>query len=71
MKRMTELEKEELKFHLTEAMEKFMQRETTNDNNLGWVPDNIEKYMSDAAFAVLMNSVELNYYLEDQGLLKE
>lgn len=70
MNQLTEKEKSELKLHLIKVMDKFIKDETRWDNNIGWIPDNLEKYMADAAFAVLESVNQLNYFLVEQGELK-
>lgn len=66
MNQLTEKEKAELKLHLIGVMDKFIKDETKGDNNIGWIPDNLEKYMADAAFSVLESINQLNYFLTDQ-----
>ena len=70
METLSEKEKQELKLHLTEAMEKFIEKETTVDNHWGYIPGNLDKMMSDAAFAVLEAVNELNNYFEENNMLK-
>ena len=70
MNQLTEKEKTELKLHLIRVMDKFIKDETKEDNNIGWVPDNLGKYMADAAFAVLESVNQLNYFLDKEEIIK-
>ena len=54
---------------LTERMEAFITEITERDNNLGYLPENIESQMTDAAFAVLYAVVETNEYLKREDLI--
>ena len=68
---MTTLEKEQLKAKLTEKMNEFIEDVTHNDNEIGWLPDNIEALMSDAAFSVLQTVTATNQYFKDNDMLKD
>jgi hypothetical protein len=70
MNQLTDKEKAELKFHLIGVMDKFLEDETKEDNNIGWIPNNLEKYMADAAFAVLESINQLNYFLDKEEIIK-
>lgn len=68
---MKSLEKEKLKIKLSEKMEEFITEATETDNNIGYVPENIETLMADAAFAVLQSVTATNQYLKDKNMLTE
>ena len=68
---MTTLEKEQLKAELTEKMSEFIEVVTQDDNEIGWLPDNIDSLMSDAAFAVLQTVTATNQYFKEQDMLKD
>lgn len=68
---MTTLEKEQLKAKLTEKMNEFIEEVTQDDNEIGWIPDNIEALMSDAAFSVLQTVTATNQYFKDNEMLKD
>ena len=70
-KNMTSLEKEQLKAKLTEKMNEFIEDVTQNDNEIGWIPENIEALMSDAAFSVLQTVTATNQYFKDNEMLKD
>lgn len=67
---MSELEKQQIKTRLTEVLDKFITDETAKDNNIGWLPENIEALMADAAFSVLMTVTATNEFFESEGLFK-
>jgi hypothetical protein len=52
-------------------MEEFITEATETDNNIGYVPENIETLMADAAFAVLQSVTATNQYLKDKNMLTE
>ena len=68
---MTTLEKEQLKAKLTEKMNEFIEEVTQDDNEIGWLPDNIDSLMSDAAFSVIQTVTVTNQYFKDQDMLKD
>lgn len=68
---MTTLEKEKLKVRLTEKMGEFIEELTEDYNEIGYIPDNIEALMSDAAFAVLQTVTATNQYFKDDEMLKD
>lgn len=68
---MTTLEKEQLKAKLTEKMNEFIEEVTQDDNEIGWIPYNIEALMSDAAFSVLQTVTATNKYFKDNEMLKD
>ncbi len=70
MSKLSELEKLKLKSKLTEKIEEFINTVTSKDNNLGWLPENIESLMSNAAFEILLTAVATSEYMEEQDLLK-
>ena len=67
---MTIKEKLEIKSRLIQAMSDFITKETEDDNGIGYIPNNIESIMADAAFSVLETVVETNKFFEEQGMLK-
>lgn len=52
-------------------MEEFINEVTETDNNIGFLPENIETLMADAAFAVLQAVTATNQYFKDQNMLAE
>jgi len=52
-------------------MEEFITEATETDNNIGYVPENIETLMADAAFAVLQSVTSTNQYFKDENMLAE
>lgn len=68
---MTSLEREQLKVKLSEKMEEYITEATETDNNIGYVPKNIETLMADAAFAVLQSVTATNQYFIDENMLVE
>lgn len=54
---------------LESKMDDFINEEYA-DSNFGYLPDNIQKRMAEAAYAVLKNNHELNQYLEREGIIK-
>lgn len=71
MTQLTEREKYEMKLRLLSAMGAFIQKETSKDNNLGWLPDEIESMMADAAFNVILAVNATNAYIEKEGPLAQ
>ena len=70
MAKFAEKEKQELKLQLLKQMEIFMKKVTEVDNEIGYIPDNIEALMADAAFAVLETVNATNHYFETEDMLK-
>ena len=68
---MTTLEKEQLKAKLTEKMNEFIEEVTQDDTEIGWLPDNIDSLMSDAAFSVIQTVTATNQYFKDNDMLKD
>ena len=52
--KLTEKEIIEYKLKLISLMDKFVGDITLDDNNLGWIPENIEYLMADAALNILI-----------------
>lgn len=44
---------------------------TMEDNDFGWMPDNVEITMTEAAWLILEQNRQLNNWLESQGYLKD
>lgn len=70
MSKLSESELLKLKLKLSEKIEEFINIVTSKDNNLGWLPENIESLMSNAAFEILLTAVATSEYMEEQDLLK-
>lgn len=68
--KITEQEKTGLLFNLTQKIEEFMEQETNDDHNIGYLPTNIEHLMAQAAFSVLMAVTATNEYFEDNDMIK-
>jgi hypothetical protein len=58
--------KDILKSKIAEAMEEM----TQDDNDFGWIPDDIEITMTEAAWLILEHNKQLNQWLTGQGYLK-
>ena len=67
---MTKIEKLQLKGKLTIKISEFIDEATENENNIGYVPEDIESLMADAAFAVLETVTATNDYLKKERLLE-
>lgn len=67
---MTKIEKLQLKGKLTVKISEFIDESTENENNIGYVPEDIESLMADAAFAVLETVTATNDYLKKERLLE-
>lgn len=67
-RRLSEKEKQEIKLKLINAIEKTMEEITADDNDLGWLPDNYEVLMSDAAFNILDAINSTNAFIQKEGL---
>jgi hypothetical protein len=52
-------------------MEKFITDQTKTGPEFGWLPPLINRRMAEAAYAVLVNTKELNDFLEKEGQLKQ
>lgn len=63
----TEIEQQEIKIRLHEKISEFLENETDGDHNIGFVPDNIEMLMTDAAFAVLKTVTATNKWFQENG----
>jgi len=63
----TELEKQQIKLRLHAKIEEFLEAETESDHAIGFLPDNIEMLMADAAFAVLSTVTDTNKYFEENA----
>ena len=70
MARLTEKEKAEIKMKLLNAIEKAMEEITHDDNNLGWLPNDYEAMMADAAFNTLDAINATNAFIEAEGMMK-
>jgi len=71
MEKLLELEKQELRLRLTRKMEEFIDEVGSEDNNLGYLPNNIDSLMSNAAFEILLAVNATNQLMEEEGLLKD
>lgn len=67
------IEQVKIKASLHEAIEKWIEQECNQDywDVIGYVHGNISGNMTDAAFAVLESTKELNEYFINQGLIKQ
>mgnify|MGYP000725311494 CR=1 FL=1 len=68
---MTKIEKLQLKGKLTEKIAEFIDSATVEENNIGYVPEDIESLMADAAFAVLETATATNDYFKNEDMLKD
>jgi hypothetical protein len=56
-----------LRQKIAEAIEEM----TADDNYFGWIPDDVEVTMTEAAWLILEQNRQLNNWLKDQGYLKD
>lgn len=59
--------KDILRTKISEAIEEM----TQDDNDFGWMPDNIEVTMTEAAWLIIENNRQLNEWLKNEGYLKD
>lgn len=72
MPKLTDKEIATLKLKLLNKIDEYLNEVTMDsDNKIGWVPDNIERLMTDAAFSVLETVNATNHFFESQDMLKE
>lgn len=69
MRLLTESEKLKLKGTLLSAIEGWLSKQTEKDNNIGYIPENIEVMMTNAAFAILEATNATNYFFEKENML--
>lgn len=55
--------------NLEVAMQNFLEEEGNNDNELGWVPDELSRNMAIAAFTVLKHNYHLNEFMKKEGII--
>lgn len=53
MQPLLEREKLEMKGRLLSAISSYINNETADDNNIGYIPDNLDVLMTNAAFGIL------------------
>lgn len=70
MNRLTEKQKQEIKLKLLNAIETTMEEITQDDNDIGWIPENYEALMADAAFNILDAINSTNAFIERENLFK-
>jgi len=58
--------KEILRSKISEAVEEM----TEGDNDFGWIPDDVEVTMTEAAWLIIEHGRQLNVWLNSQGYLK-
>lgn len=58
------------KQELENLMEHFIDKETDNQSDFGWVSNNLARNMANAAFAVLKQNLDLNDYFTKEDMLK-
>jgi len=66
---MEDLEKNGIKHRLNMVISDFIVEETSGDNNIGWIPDNMDRMMTDAAFSVMEAVTATNEFMERENLL--
>lgn len=59
-----------LLYSIEHAIKKVIEKETKNDTDFGYLANNIERRMAEAAFAVFKASYELNEFLKSENSLK-
>jgi hypothetical protein len=55
---------------LHNKIEKFINEVTKDDNELGWISNNMVANMTEAAWLVIKQSIDLTDYLETEGVVK-
>lgn len=55
---------------LKSAIDKWLDKVTINDNDLGYIPDELVDNMTEAAWLIIKQNKDLNNYLEQQNMLK-
>lgn len=59
--------KDILRNKISQAIEEL----TQDDNDFGWLPDNVEVTMTEAAWLIIEHNRQLNEWLKEQGYLKD
>ncbi len=54
---------------LERQMEKFVEAELGDDHEFGYLSENLQRRMADAAWTVLLQNKEVNDYFKEQGML--
>lgn len=54
------------KLKLGKLIDKYLDDITSEDNELGWIPDEMSKNMAEAAWLILKQNVETNEFIEIQ-----
>jgi len=51
-------------------METFIENETTDHSDFGWLSNDIAKNMADAAFIILKQNLDLNKFFKENDMIK-
>lgn len=55
---------------LSNAISKFIDKITVDENELGYISENMISHMTEAAWLILKQSVDTNIYFKKENLLK-
>lgn len=70
MRLFREEEKLQMKLDLVQLMDKFIEEQTIDDNELGFIPNELSMRMAEAAFTVLDTVNMVNTFMEEENLLQ-
>lgn len=56
---------------LEKLIDKWIEKETLTDNELGYIAKDLAKRMADAAFSVLQYGVSLNEFFKEENMIAE
>lgn len=71
MNKLTEAEKLQLKGRLLTVIEKWLNKETEVDNNIGYLPENIEVMMTNQAFSILEATNAMNHFFYQENMISQ
>ena len=54
------------KSELESVINDFLEKETMNESDFGWMSNNLAKNMADAAFAVLKQNLDVNDFFKEE-----
>jgi hypothetical protein len=56
---------------LSVKMSEFIEEITQDDNELGWISENMESNMTEAAWLIVKQNVDTNNYFKKEDMLKD
>lgn len=56
---------------LQKKITEFIEEVTQDDNELGWISENMEITMTEAAWLIVKQNVDTNNYFKKEGMLKD